>query len=119
MQDVVLRFMVHSVKELYPDLQEIDSLDELSQITISAPANSIVHAELVRELRDHGYTEDSGLYYLNPDPRSKLPTGLHKNDGPDDVTQMVSAHEEKMTKIHHLYLVNGSRSGSDCEALIP
>ena len=119
MQDVVLRFMVHSVKELYPDLQEIDSLDELSQITISAPANSIVHAELVRELRDHGYTEDSGLYYLNPDPRSKLPTGLHKNDGPDDVRQMVSAHEEKMTKIHHLYLVNGSRSGSDCEALIP
>ena len=119
MQDVVLRFMVHSVKELYPDLQEIDSRDELSQITISAPANSIVHAELVQELRDHGYTEDSGLYYLNPDPRSKLPTGLHKNDGPDDVTQMVSAHEEKMTKICHLYLVNGSRSGSDREALIP
>ena len=108
MHDVVMRFMVHSVKELYPDLQEIDSRDELSQITISALANSIVHAELVRELRDHGYTEDSGLYYLNPDPRSKLPTGLHKIDGPDDVMQMVSAHEENMTKICHLYLVSGS-----------
>ena len=119
MQDVVLRFMVHSVKELYPDLQEIDSLDELSQITISALANSIVHAELVRELKDHGYTEDSGLYYLNPDPRSELPTGLHKIDGPDDVMQMVSAHEENMTKICHLYLVSGSCGWSDHEALIP
>ena len=119
MHDVVMRFMVHSVKELYPDLQEIDSLDELSQITISAPANSIVHAELVRELRDHGYTEDSGLYYLNPDLRSELPTGLHKIDGPDDVMQMVSAHEEKMTKICHLYLVNGSCGGRDPDPLIP
>ena len=119
MQDVVMRFMVHSVKELYPDLQEIDSRDELSQITISAPANSIVHAELVREVRDHGYTEDSGLYYLNPDLRSELPTGLHKIDGPDDVTQMVSAHEEQMTKICHLYIVNGSCSERDPDALIP
>ena len=119
MQDVVLRFLVHTVKKLYPDLQEIGSREELSQITIAAPAKTIVHADLVRDLRDHRYTEDAGLYYLNPDPMSKLPTGLHKIDGPDDVTQMVSAHEEKMTKICHLYLVNGSRSGSDREALIP
>ena len=51
MQDVVMRFMVHRVKELYPDLQKYgDSRDELGQFSIRAPAISIEYAELVGSL---------------------------------------------------------------------
>ena len=117
MQDVVTRFMVHIVKELYLDLQEIDSQDKLSKITFGASANSIVYVELVGALS--GIHRDIGLYYLSPDPRSKPPNGLLKIDAPDDMTQMVSAHAEQRTKICHLYLVNCLRGGSDREALIP
>ena len=105
------------MKELYPDLLEIDSQDKLSKITVGASANSIVYVELVGALS--GIHRDVGLYYLSPDPRSKPPNGLLKIDAPDDMTQMVSAHAEQRTKIFHLYLVNGSCGGRDPDPLIP
>ena len=105
------------MKELYPDLLEIDSQDKLSKITVGASANSIVYVELVGALS--GIHRDIGLYYLSPDPRSKPPNGLLKIDAPGDMTQMVSAHAEQRTKICHLYLVNGSCGGRDPDLLIP
>ena len=77
MQDVVMRFMVHRVKELYPDLQKYgDSRDELGQFSIRAPAISIEYAELVGSLEHHGYTKDALLYYLSHVLGSEPPTGL-------------------------------------------
>ena len=118
MQDVVMRFLVHSVKKLYPDLQEIDSRDELSQFSIGAPAITIEYAELLGALNHHGYTQDAQLYYLTPVPGSQPSTRLFKIDGPQDLRQMLSAHDEQSTKICHLYLVNGSHDGS-CRCLPP
>ena len=105
------------MKELYPDLLEIDSQDKLSKITFGASANSIVYVELVGALS--GIHRDIGLYYLSPDPRSKPPNGLLKIGAPDDMTQMVSAHAEQRPKICHLYLVNSSCGGRDPDPLIP
>ena len=60
MQDVVMRFKVHRVKELYPNLQKYsDSRDELGQFSIRAPAISIEYAELLGALNHHGYTQDT------------------------------------------------------------
>ncbi|KAG2561423.1 hypothetical protein PVAP13_8KG217000 [Panicum virgatum] len=118
--DVVMRFKIHRVKELYYDLQKYaDNRDELSQITIGAPANSIEYAESVAALIEHGYTQDARLYYLSPVPGSEPSTGLLKIDGQEDVMQMVSAHAEQRTKICHLYLVNGSDGGMDSNPVVP
>ena len=118
MQDVVMKFKVHKVKQLYSDLQKYgDSRDELSQFSIGAPAITIEYAELLGALNHHGYTWDAQLYYLSPIPGSQPSTGLFKIDGPDEVRQMVSVHVEQGTKICHLYLVNGSHGGSHPDPL--
>ena len=60
MQDVVMKFKVHKVKQLYSDLQKYgDSRDELSQFSIGAPAISIEYAELLGALNHHGYRTHS------------------------------------------------------------
>jgi len=117
MQDVVMRFKVHRVKELYPDLQKYsDSRDELDQFTILAPAISIEYALFVESLVPFGYIKGALLYYLSPVPGSEPQTGLLSIDGPDEVRQMVSAHVEQGTKICHLYLVSDSDGGTDADS---
>ena len=60
MQDVVMKFKVHKVKQLYSDLQKYgDSRDELSQFSIGVPAISFEYAKLLGALNHHGYTQDT------------------------------------------------------------
>ena len=102
-----MKFKVHKVDELYPDLQLYDDRrDVIASLAFVPPATTVEYAEFVDSLVDIGYAVDSQLYYLSPVPGSEPSTGLHKIDGRDDMTQMLSAHAEQRTKICHLYLVN-------------
>jgi hypothetical protein len=102
-----MKFKVHKVDELYPDLQLYgDKRDVIASLAFVLPATTVEYSEFVDSLVDIGYRVDSQLYYLSPVPGSEPSTGLHKIDGRDDMTQMLSAHAEQRTKICHLYLVN-------------
>ena len=107
MQGVVMKFKVHKVDELYPDLQLYgDKRVVIASLTFVPPATTIEYSRFVDALVDIGYSVDSQLYYLSPIPGSEPSIGLHKIDGRDDMMQMLSVHAEQRTKICHLYLVN-------------
>jgi len=107
-QDVVMRFILHSVKELYSDMKKYyDSREELGQFTIVKPATSVEFVTMLGALKPFGYRGDGQLYYLNPAPGSQPSTGLVHIDGQEEVNELVLAHEKEETKICHLYLVKG------------
>ena len=82
MQDVVMKFKVHKVKELYFDLQKYDLRGELREFSIVRPAITVKFATFTEALRWHGYIRDVEVYYLNPAPWSEPSTGLVKIVGP-------------------------------------
>ncbi|XP_066316111.1 uncharacterized protein [Miscanthus floridulus] len=106
--DVVMRFILHSVKELYSDLKKYyDSREELGQFTIIKPTTSVEFVTMLGALKPFGYRGDVQLYYLNPAPGSQPSTGLVQIDGQEEVNELVLAHEKEGTKICYLYLVKG------------
>jgi len=108
MQHVVMRFKIHSVKEIYSDLQKYyDSREELSEFAITEPA-TVEYYILSQHLTAYfGYKGDAQLYYLNHVPRFEPSTALVKIDRQEDVDKMVDAHAHERTDICHLYIVNG------------
>ena len=108
MQHVVMRFKIHSVKEIYSDLQKYyDSREELAEFAITEPA-TVEYYILSQHLTAYfGYKGDAQLYYLNPVHGSEPSTALVKIDRQEDVDKMVDAHAHERTKICHLYIVNG------------
>lgn len=104
-----MRFIFHSVKELYSDLKEYyDSREELGQFTITKPATTVKFVTMLEALKPFGYRGGGQLYYLNPAPGSQPSTGLVQIDGQEEVDQLVLAHAKERTKTCHLYLVTGS-----------
>jgi hypothetical protein len=107
-QDVVMQFKVHTVKELYPDLDKYyDNREEnIGMFNIIEPG--IVDFDLLeKSLRCFGYNGGAEVYYLNPGPGStpSIGYGLTRIVGHKEVNEFVRAHAEAMTKICHLYLV--------------
>ena len=112
MQDVVMRFKVHMVKQLYYDLQKYDDeRDDIGQVTLYNSENTTIEYHKMVEILDpFGYTGDAELYYLLPVPGINLLDGLKRINGAEDVKLMVDDHAKAGTKICHLYLVNRSES---------
>jgi len=103
---VVMCFMVHHVREIYPDLREYgDSRDQLSQFSILKPQPIEYRFILQCLCKHHGYTGSAELYYLPP--LSEPATGLLPITGQEDVKQMMTVHAEKETRNCHLYIVGG------------
>ncbi|CAD6213987.1 unnamed protein product [Miscanthus lutarioriparius] len=58
--DVVMRFILHSVKELYSDLKKYyDSREELGQFTITKPATTVKFVTMLGALKPFGYRPQS------------------------------------------------------------
>jgi hypothetical protein len=68
MQDMVMKFFVHKVPELYSDLQKYDLRAHLRQFRIASPATSVEYADFMKGLFYHGYIGDAEVYYLDPTP---------------------------------------------------
>lgn len=100
-----MRFKVHKMDKLYPDLKKYDQRAHLREFAITTPA-TVEYAIFVEALTYHGYIYDAKVYYLNPVYGSEPPTGLVLIDGPEDVKEMVRAHGQEGTKLCHLYLVS-------------
>ncbi|CAO2034813.1 unnamed protein product [Urochloa humidicola] len=115
--DDVMRFKVHVVDELYPDLKKYyDSREyNVGQFTITNPATTVEFGTMLETLRDYGYRGDAELYYLNPFPGSTPSTGLCKIYGQEQVDDLVLAHAAQRTKICHLYLVRPEDDMADTE----
>ena len=65
---------------------------------------------MVEVLHPFGYTGDTELHYLLPDPGIDVSAGLVKINGAEYVKLMVNDHAKAGTKICHLYLVNKAES---------
>ncbi|CAD6267145.1 unnamed protein product [Miscanthus lutarioriparius] len=78
-EDVVMKFKVHKVKELYSDLQKYDLQGELREFSIVRPAITVKFATFTEALRWHGYIRDVEVYYFNPAPWSELSTLIKEN----------------------------------------
>ncbi|KAG2578222.1 hypothetical protein PVAP13_6NG209700 [Panicum virgatum] len=105
MQDGVMNFKVHHVKEVYSKLWLYDdSRDQLIQFAV-LKLQTIEFKFMLQCLHIHGFTGSAELYYIPP--FSKLPAGLVLIDGEEDVKKMVSVHLELSIRNFHLYLVNG------------
>ena len=90
-----MRFILHSVKELYSDMKKYyDSREELGQFTIVKPATSVEFVTMLGALKPFGYRGDGQLYYLNPAPGSQPSTRLVKIDGQEEVNQLMHAHAQ-------------------------
>ncbi|CAO2038783.1 unnamed protein product, partial [Urochloa humidicola] len=115
--DDVMRFKVHVVDELYPDLKKYyDSREyNVGLFTITNPATTVEFVTMLETLRDYGYRGDAELYYLNPFPGSTPSTGLCKINGQQQVDELVLAHAAQRTKICHLYLVGPEDDMADTE----
>jgi len=101
-----MKFKVHKVEELYPDLEKYDLRAQLGDFTFVKEAKTVEYYMFVKQLKLQGYIEDAEVYYLNPSRFSRPPADLIKIDGAEDVKQMMNAHAEEETKICHLYLVS-------------
>lgn len=101
-QCVVMCFKVHSVEKIYLDLQlYYDSREELGEFVIVKLATTVAYFLMVEQLSNYfGYIGNAWLYYLNPAPRSELPTALVKTDGQEDVNQLVHVHAYERTRIY-------------------
>ena len=114
-QNVVMRFILHSVKELYSDLREYyDSREELGEFAFTESPTTVKFVTMLEALKPFGYRGGGQLYYLNPAPGSQPSTGLVQMDGlvqidgQEEVDQLMLAHEKERIKTCHLYLVTGS-----------
>jgi hypothetical protein len=108
MQHVQMRFKIHSVKEIYSDLQMYyDSQEDLVEFTLRKPATVQYYALFQQLYAYFGFKGDAQLYYRNPAPGINPATALVKIDGQEDIDKMVDVHAHKRTKICHLYIVNG------------
>jgi len=91
--DVVMRFKVHMVKQVYSDLQKYDDeRDDIAQVTICKPETTIEYHKMVEVLHPFGYAGDAQLYYLDPVPGIEVSAGLVKINGAEDVKLMVNDH---------------------------
>ena len=70
MQNVIMRFKLHLVKEIYPDLRQYyDPRELLAEITVNEP-RTIEYFWFSQHLTKHfGYRGDALLYYLKPGER--------------------------------------------------
>lgn len=97
---VQMRFKIHSVKEIYSDLQMYyDSQEDLVEFTLRKPATVQYYALFQQLYAYFGFKGDAQLYYRNPAPGINPATALIKIDGQEDIDKMVDAHAHKRTKI--------------------
>jgi hypothetical protein len=55
-QDAIMQFILHLVKELYSDMKEYcDSREELGEFTITKPATIIKFVTILESLKPFGY----------------------------------------------------------------